>query len=70
VVEDDVADVVGTIASVVEEVIKTGWIRASSMVVVTKLLKPVVNVKLPAMAVKSGMMAILFVWRAIRTPST
>jgi len=35
-----------------------------------KLLKLMVNVKPPAMAAKSGMMAILFVWEAVRTPHT
>jgi len=35
-----------------------------------KLLKLTVNVKSPAMAAKSGMMAILFVGRVVRTPPT
>jgi len=64
----DVAGVVETVASVVgaavdvgEEVIGTDRIYASSVVMAVKLLKPTMNVKLPAMAAKSGMMAILFV---------
>ena len=80
----DVAGVVGAIASVVgatadvdEEVIGADQICASSMVVVVKLMKPVVqviwsmmNVMLPATAAELGMMAIWFTWEAIRTPST
>ena len=64
----DVAGVVKTVASVVgaeadvgEEVIGTDRIYASFAVVVVKLLKPSMNVKSPAMAAKSGMMAIWFV---------
>jgi len=73
----DVAGVVGVVASVVgdaadvdEEVIGANRIYASSAVVAVKLLKMMVNVKPPAKAAKSGMMAILFVERAIRTPPT
>jgi len=73
----DVAEVVGVVASVVEaaadvdeEVIGADRIYASFAVMAVKLLKLTVNVKPPAMAVKSGMMAILFVWEAVRTPST
>jgi hypothetical protein len=40
------------------------------VVVAVKLLKLTVNVKPPAMAAKSRMMAILFVWEAVRTLST
>jgi len=61
----DVAGVVGVVASVVgaaadvdEEVIGADWIYTSSVVVAVKLT---MNVKPPAMAAKSGMMAILFV---------
>ena len=61
----DVAGVVGVVASVVggaadvdEEVIGADRIYASFMVVAVKLT---MNVKPPAMAAKSGMMAILFV---------
>jgi len=64
----DVAGVVETIASVVaaaadvgEEVIRTDRIYASSTVMAVKLLKLTKNVMPPAMATKSGMMAILFV---------
>ena len=64
----DVAGVVGVVASMVEaaadvdeEVIGADRIYASFVVVAVKVLKLTVNVKLPAMAVKSGMMAILFV---------
>ena len=56
-----VASVVGAVADVDEEVIGTDRIYASSMVVAVKLLKLTVNVKPPAMAVKSGIMTILFV---------
>ena len=63
-----VASVVGAVADVDEEVIGAGRIYASSVVVAVKLLKPTVNVKPPAMAAKSGMMVILFVWEAVRTP--
>ena len=63
-----VASVVGAAADVGEEVIGIDWIYASFAVVVVKLLKLTVNVKPPAMAAKSGMMAVLFVGRAVRTP--
>ena len=56
-----VASLVGTTADVDEEVTIADWIYASSMVVVVKLLKLTVNVKPPAMAAKSEMMAILFI---------
>ena len=59
-VVETVASVVGAAADVGEEVIGTDRI-ASSAVMAVKLLKPTMNVKPPAMAVKSGMMAILFV---------
>ena len=65
-----VASVVGVAADVDEEVIGADRIYASSVVVAVKLLKLTVNVKSPAMATKSGMMAILFVGRAVRTPPT
>ena len=73
----NVAGVVGVVASVVgvatdvdEEVIGADRIYASSVVVAVKLLKLTVNVKSPTMDAKSGMMAILFIGRAVRTPST
>jgi len=56
-----VASVVGAATDVGEEVIGTDRIYASSVVMAVKLLKPAMNVKPPAMAAKSGMMAILFV---------
>jgi len=62
--------VVGTAADVDEEVIGADRINASSVVVAVKLLKLTVNVKPLAMAAKSEMMAILFVWEAVRTPPT
>ena len=65
-----VASVVGAAADVDEEVVGVDRIYASSVVVAVKLLKLTVNVKPPAMTTKSGMMAILFVWEAVRTPST
>ena len=69
-VVEAVASVVGAAADVAEEVIGTDRIYASFAVVVVKLLKLTVNVKPTAMAAKSGMMAILFVWEAVRTPPT
>ena len=65
-----VASVVGVATDVDEEVIGVDRIYASSVVVAVKLLKLTVTVKSPAMAAKSGMMAILFVGRAVRTPPT
>ena len=65
-----VASVVGAAADVDEEVVGADPIYASSVVVAVKLLKPTVNVKPPVLTAKSGMMAILFVWKAVRTPST
>jgi len=62
--------VVGAAADVDELVIGADQIYASSMVVAVKLLKLTVHVKPPAMAAKLGMMAILFVWEAVRTPPT
>ena len=44
-----------------EEVVGADRIYTSSVVMAVKLLKLTVNVKSPAMAAKSGMMAILFV---------
>jgi len=71
----NIAGVVGVIASVVgvatdvdEEVIGADRIYASSVVVAVKLLKLTVNVKSPAMAAKSEMMAILFVESCTHTP--
>ena len=73
----DVAWVVGVVAGVVgattdvdEEVIDVDRVNASSVVVAVKLLKPMVNMKPLAMAAKSRMMAVLFVWEAIRTSPT
>ena len=70
----NVARVVGVVASVVgvatdvdEEVIGADRIYGSSVIVAVKLT---VNVKSPAMAAKLGMMAILFVRKAVRTPPT
>jgi len=65
-----VASVVGAVADVDEEVIGADRFYASSAVMAVKLLKPTMNVKPPTMAAKSGMMAILFVWEAVRTPPT
>jgi len=73
----DVAGVVGVVVSVVgaaadvdEEVIGADRIYASTMVVAVKLSKPTTNVKPCTTATKLGMMTILFVWRAVRTPPT
>jgi len=63
-----IASVVGAVADVDEEVIGTDRIYASSMVVAVKLLKLTVNVKPPIMAAKLGIMTILFMWEAVRTP--
>jgi len=60
-VVEAVASVVGAAADVGEEVIGTDRIYASSAVMAVKLLKLTMNVKPSVMAVKSGMMAILFV---------
>jgi len=65
-----VASVVGAAADVDEEVIGADRIYASSVFVAMKLLKPTMNVKPSAMAAKLEMMAILFVWEAVRTPPT
>jgi len=65
-----VASVVGAVADVDEEAIGADRIYASSTIMAVKLLKPMMNVKPPTMAAKSGMMAILFVWEAVRTPPT
>ena len=66
--------VVGGVTDVNEEAIGADQICASSMAVAVKLLKPVVwstmNVMPPVMATELGMMAILFVYRAVRTPPT
>jgi len=62
-----VASVVGAVADIDEEVIVAVRIYASSVVMAVKLT---VNVKPLAMAAKSRMMAILFVWEAVRTPPT
>ena len=73
----DVAGVVGVVVSMVgaaadvdEEVIGVDQIYASSVVVAVRLSKPTMNVKPSATAMKLGMMTILFVWRAVRTPPT
>jgi len=60
-VVETVASVVGAATDVGEEVIGTDRIYASCVVMAMKLLKPTMNVKPPAIATKSGMMAILFV---------
>ena len=60
-VVETVASVVGAAADVGEEVIGTDRIYASSAVMAVKLLKPTMNMKPPAMAVKSRMIAILFI---------
>ena len=61
-----VASVVGVATDIDEEVIGVHRIYASSVVVAVKLLKLTVNVKSPATAAKSGMIAILFVGRGVR----
>jgi uncharacterized membrane protein len=77
-----ITSVVGAITSVVgavadEDVVDADRICASSVVVAVKLLTPVVQVIWPtvnerpsATAAESGMMTILLVWEAVRTPST
>jgi len=57
--------VVGAAADV-DEVIGTDQIYVSSVVVAVKVLKLTVNVKPSAMAAKSGMIAILFLWEVVR----
>ena len=79
--EDD-AGVVGARSNVVEAIADAGeavvdadWICASSVVMAMKLSEPVVQVIWPmvnvrpfGVAMEPGMMTILFVWGAVRTP--
>ena len=71
------SNVVGAIADAGEAVVNADWICASSVVMAMKLSEPVVQVIWPmvnvrpfGIAMELGMMTILFVWRAVRTPPT
>ena len=71
------SNVVGAIADAGEAVVNVDWIRASPVVMVMKLSElvvqviwPMVNVRPFGVAMEPGMMTILFVWGAIRTPPT
>ena len=71
------SNVVGAIADAGEAVVDTDWIYASSVVMAMKLLEPMVqviwpmvNARLFSVPMVPGMMTILFVWRAVRTPPT
>ena len=68
---------VGAIADASEAVVNVDWIYTSSVVMEMKLSEPVVQVIWPMVnvrpfgtAMEPGMMTILFVWRAVRTPPT
>ena len=71
------SNVVGAIADAGEAVVDADWIYASSVVMAMKLSEPLVQVIWPIVNVRSfgvamelGMMTILFVWGAVRTPPT
>ena len=68
---------VGAVADAGEAVVDADWICASSMVMAMKLSELVVqviwsmvNVRPFCVAMEPGMMTILFVWGAVRTPPT
>jgi len=67
-----VVDIVGATAVVAADWI---WFSSKTMVVrppvrVVQVIWPTVNVRPSVMEAEAGMMTILFVWRAIRTPPT
>ena len=71
------SNVVGAVADAGEAVVDADWICTSSMVMAMKLSEPVVQVIWPmvnvrpfGIAMEPGMMTILFVWGAVRTPPT
>ena len=71
------SNVVGAVADAGEAVVDTDWIYASSVIMAMKLSEPVVQVIWPmvnvrpfGVAMEPGMMTILFVWGAVRTPPT
>ena len=71
------SNVVGAVADAGEAVVDADWICASSLVMAMKLSEPVVqviwlmvNVRPFDVAMEPGMMTILFVWGAVRTPPT
>ena len=71
------SNVVRAVADAEEAVVDADWICASSMVMAMKLSEPVVQVIWPmvnvrpfGVAMEPGMMTILFVWGAVRTPPT
>ena len=68
---------VEAIADAGEAVVDVDWICASSVVMAMKLSEPMVRVIWPMVnvrpfdvAMEQGMMTILFVWGAVRTPPT
>ena len=71
------SNMVGAIADAGETVVDVDWIYASSVVMEMKLSElvvqviwPMVNMRPVGVAMEPGMMTILFVWRAVRTPPT
>ena len=67
--------VVGAVADAGEVVVGAGWIHASSVALamessasVVQVIWLTVNVRPFSIAMGPGMMTILFVWRAVRTP--
>ena len=73
----DRSNVVRAVADADEAVVDIDRICASSMVMAMKLSEPVVQVIWPmvnvrpfGIAMEPGMMTILFIWRAVHTPTT
>ena len=71
------SNVVGAIADAGEAVVDADRICVSSMVMAMKLSElvvqviwPMVNVRPFGVAMEPGMMTILFIWGAVRTPPT
>ena len=71
------SNVVGAVADAGKAVVDADWIYASSVVMAMKLSElvvqviwPMVNMRPFDVAMEPGMMTILFVWRAVRTPPT
>ena len=71
------SNVVKAVADAGEAVVDADWICTSSVVMAMKLSEPVVQVTWPmvnvrpfGVAMEPGMMTILFVWGAVRTPPT
>ena len=71
------SNMVGAVADAGEAVVDADWICASFVVKAMKLSKlvvqviwPMVNVRPFGIAMEPGMMTILFIWGAVRTPPT